>query len=185
MGVERVSLNGRLSERLNAVWTASRLLCVNTIKRFILFDVHMNPSTRHTSQLIQGEGEIKAIASMQLTTPNSPWGCQDGDRHAIIGSDSDLYLVALISRHPNVFIAPDESIPRPVTATSRIPAFSREAVGGVWGRLLGLPQLTSAATTRLGLDVCLLAALASGNDYLPALQVGVKMAGGISLWGSA
>ncbi|KAK2079950.1 hypothetical protein QBZ16_002345 [Prototheca wickerhamii] len=52
----------------------------------------------------------------------------------------------------------------------------RLAVGGVWGRLLGLPQLTSAATTRLGLDVCLLAALASGNDYLPALQ-GISISG--------
>lgn len=122
--------------------------------------------------LLKGEGEIKVIGSMQETATNRPWSCKEGDRHAIIGADSDLYLIALISCRQNVFITPDHAIPHRVTLSSLVSAFSREALALTWSKVLGPVQLSSGTVTRLGLDICLLAALASGNDYLPALQVG-------------
>ncbi|KFM26843.1 5'-3' exoribonuclease 1 [Auxenochlorella protothecoides] len=110
---------------------------------------------------VQGEGELKLLAKLQ-DQGGGRGAPTPGDTHVILGGDSDLYLIALVAPRPSVFIAADADIPHLGAPADQLTVFSRAALANVWG--------PHADVARLGLDLCLLAVLTSGNDYLPAIQ---------------
>ncbi|KAL6785192.1 XRN2 [Auxenochlorella protothecoides x Auxenochlorella symbiontica] len=117
---------------------------------------------------VQGEGELKLLAKLQ-DQGGGRGAPTPGDTHVILGGDSDLYLIALVAPRPSVFIAADADIPHLGAPADQLTVFSRAALANVWG--------PHADVARLGLDLCLLAVLTSGNDYLPAIQ-GLVLKGG-------
>lgn len=129
------------------------------------------PPLLHTSPhlAIQGEGELKLLAKLQ-DQGGGRGAPTPGDTHVILGGDSDLYLIALVAPRPSVFIAADADIPHLGAPADQLTVFSRAALANVWG--------PHADVARLGLDLCLLAVLTSGNDYLPAIQASLGWVGG-------
>ncbi|KAG1674232.1 hypothetical protein FOA52_013852 [Chlamydomonas sp. UWO 241] len=125
---------------------------------------------------VPGEGEVKILGRLAR-----PW--QEGGEHdtyAIFGEDSDLLLLALLSRAPQLYVMRKVYEPD---------LFSVAALHKLWTSSLlptGREVLgQSDAEVLLGLkcDMVLLTIMSKGNDYLPALAKADKLRGR-SLWHS-
>ena len=77
----------------------------------------------------QGEGEVKLI--QRLVNPFD--GSGPGDSYAIIGSDSDLFIMALLQEpYPNLWILPEGEVG---TGSGNImEGFTTNALSEQWGR---------------------------------------------------
>lgn len=136
---------------------------------------------------LQGEGELKILS--RLLHAGQPGDGADGgpaggaggpgtvESHLVVGGDSDLLLMALISGQPNVWVLSDqEGRGAAPELLARSSAFSCNAVAAAWQRAAHLPEAPDQASasllaSSLALDLALLAIMSSGNDYLPGMPV--------------
>ncbi|GMH35381.1 hypothetical protein BSKO_03249 [Bryopsis sp. KO-2023] len=127
---------------------------------------------------VKGEGEVKILSRLQRPLSNvSP-----DDTHAMIGNDSDLFVMALLSeaKHLHVLsqILATVSMPKP----EHVQIFSVDKLHEAW-RKFGPPpeadrKLEAERLRGLKQDLAVTCILGRGNDYLPGV-------GGISLSRSA
>ncbi|CAD7699023.1 unnamed protein product [Ostreobium quekettii] len=122
---------------------------------------------------VQGEGEMKILS--RLHRPLEHVG-QD-DAHAVVGNDSDLILMALLTDTPHLHVCGQilEVDPPPL---DKMKILSVDALHKLWQRI-GPPPVEDAKEKLRRLrglkqDLALTCILGRGNDYLPAVP-GVAM----------
>ncbi|KAG2491419.1 hypothetical protein HYH03_010208 [Edaphochlamys debaryana] len=131
---------------------------------------------------VMGEGEVKVLGRLAR-----PWFQDEpGDTHVILGDDADLILMALTSYKENLYVA--NSGLNDGRLDARLPVFSVNLLHQQWaaGALRGLlaaGQPLQSALLNAKLDLTLIAILAKGNDYLPAVRgASLEGSGRAGLW---
>ena len=111
-----------------------------------------------SSGCVEGEGEVKVV--QELRRRKATYGNASSMRSLIVGSDSDLVLLALLCQCGSVFVIADRIAKH---------MFSTNAFDDALRRQLGADCSLAAARC----DFALLALL-RGNDYLPRIR-GIKV----------
>ncbi len=79
----------------------------------------------HLGFIPQGEGEVKILSRLMR-----PWAAvEPGDTHAIIATDSDVVLMALVTPAPNVYVLAEPNRPTMFRARGKT-ALGKEAGAG-------------------------------------------------------
>mmetsp|Transcript_22281 Transcript_22281/g.61820 ORF Transcript_22281/g.61820 Transcript_22281/m.61820 type:complete len:785 (-) Transcript_22281:252-2606(-) len=143
------------------------------------------------SSKVEGEGELKIIERLKAKRP-----CVGpGDTHMVVGGDSDLLLMTLLSCQQNVYVVnDDDALLRTVQGwkgddiileasqtRSILRAFSPDALRDTWTtseRSAVLAQ-SPKAVEQLQLDFATIVTMSRANDYLPFIR---HMNGQGSLW---
>lgn len=143
---------------------------------------------------MKGEGELKILSRLlHSNTTNASHtitaSVLPGDSHVVVGADSDLTIMTLISGQTNVYVFDDNPRPGHKPADSRrrrrskSTFFSRETLETIWRRDHLGADAPSWHVASLALDLALLSIIANGNDYLPACQgLGLESKGKPGLW---
>ncbi|KAG8470699.1 hypothetical protein KFE25_009120 [Diacronema lutheri] len=115
---------------------------------------------------VAGEGEVKCVEHLLDATEE----CTPAElTHVLHGSDSDLLLLALAAGVSRVSVAAPVRLtgaPGVKRAAPRYDVFSADACSAALHALLP----PNGPSGRRALDLVCVAILASGNDYMPALQ---------------
>ncbi|KAJ1633615.1 XRN 5'-3' exonuclease N-terminus-domain-containing protein [Pavlovales sp. CCMP2436] len=133
---------------------------------------------RHASYIVSGahvagEGEVKCLSHLLELSRVQPARVGRPDTHVLHGSDSDLLLLALAAGERSISVLAPVRTSSPAgagrvraKAKVRFELFSADACIAALAHMLP----ADGPTGRRALDLVCLAVLASGNDYMPALQ---------------
>ncbi|KAK9807716.1 hypothetical protein WJX72_007062 [[Myrmecia] bisecta] len=114
---------------------------------------------------VVGEGELKIMSRLLC-----PWAeVEEGDKHLIVGSDSDLILMSLISPADNIYLLME----RP-DGTNRFMCFAKAVLLRSWSGRLVPKGLTHQAAAQyldgVARDLAVLSIMGRSNDYLPPVR---------------
>jgi XRN 5'-3' exonuclease N-terminus len=128
---------------------------------------------------VKGEGELKILSRLLHSAAEENGSTSSEQTHAVVGGDSDLLVMAIASGQRHVTLWDD--VPnRRHRSTS---AFNRDKLEALWRKTHLSEGATQTDIANLGLDLALLAIIASGNDYLPGCQgLGLQNKGRPGLW---
>uniref|UniRef100_A0A061RAX5 5'-3' exoribonuclease 1 n=1 Tax=Tetraselmis sp. GSL018 TaxID=582737 RepID=A0A061RAX5_9CHLO len=141
---------------------------------------------------VEGEGELKIMdrimARRDCVAPT--------DSHVIVGGDSDLMLMALLSEIPNVYVINDNSDEfaelwsaseaKADKLREEMEAFGVNELRAAWQLAPETRSFakTSEDLTQLVLDFATVVIAANGNDYLPAIRgLGAARPNRLGPWG--
>jgi hypothetical protein len=128
---------------------------------------------------VKGEGELKILSRLLHAAAEDNGSNLSNQTHAVVGGDSDLLVMAIASGQRHVTLWDD--VPNRRHRSSS--AFDRNKLEAVWRANHLSEGATQTDIANLGLDLALLAIIASGNDYLPGCQgLGLQNKGRPGLW---
>eukprot|EP00803_Ostreobium_quekettii_P005728 evm.model.scf_27.17 EVM.evm.TU.scf_27.17 scf_27:132496-138275(+) len=132
---------------------------------------------------VQGEGEVKILSRLHRPAEH----VAQNDSHAVIGSDADLILMALLADAPNLHICGEVLHSSPPPPPNKIKVLSVNALHKLW-QGIGPPaeqdpQKKLQRLQGMQQDLALTTILGKGNDYLPSVQgISARPLGGGGLW---
>lgn len=136
------------------VYYICRTLSHGTKHRHVAFEL--------SDSTVKGEGELKILSRLLHSTANTSSDASEEESHVIVGGDSDLLLMTMISGKRRVTLW-DDAPERQRRSHLDQKAFSRDALEATWRKESLGKDATQADVTTMALDLTLLAIMCSGN----------------------